>query len=98
MLAATSGVVRAAIAANRTSSVERLAGSGCILIWMAGLAAFHCWTICCANWISSGFDDGQNVMLVWATASEPISTATTVPANVVRSLARPAGGSLHSLA
>src|SRR5690606_34876787 len=74
MLAATSGVVRAAIAASSTSSVERLAGSGCILTWMSGLSAFHASTILVAKSISSGFDDGQKVIVVWARAE--VATAS----------------------
>jgi hypothetical protein len=36
---------------------------------MSGLAAFQSATTCVAKAISSGFDDGQKVIVVWAAAT-----------------------------
>src|SRR5680860_1504541 len=91
MLAATSGVVRAAMAASSTSSVERLAGRGCIFTWMSGLAAFQESTTCVAKSISWGFDDGQKVIVVWAKAVAVNVTAASA-AHTTRQPRRGAGG------
>src|SRR5580765_8551269 len=55
----TSGVALATIAASRTSSEERPAGSGCTRTCTPGFAAFHAAVRSVARRVSAGFAAGQ---------------------------------------